>query len=580
MFIAGRQRIFRCTQTPQIREVGRFERLSAVFGSLRDLKPSQRVQLERLAVRRIPQGSVITHEVSRRLTEISFEIRRQIGVLVDRQGRIYKILVGDARSILIPKLEGWRVGVGRLRGLRLLHTHLNDEPLSQEDLTDLALLRLDLVGCLGVDEQGFPTTLRMAHLLPNNPTGKVWQILDPIHPAQLDMDFPSFVKSLEDEISRSVSGHTTVGSSERSFLIAKTQGKDWEIEKSLRELSELARSSGLEVAGTAIQRRDSVDPHFVVGKGKLREIVIDALQKGVGLIVFDAELSPAQVKAIGDFTELKVIDRSQLILDIFAQRAKTSEGKIQVELAQLKYALPRLGEKDDALSRLTGGIGGRGPGETRLEIDRRRIRSRIGFLEKQIERLSKQRTLRRQLRNRRQVPIISIVGYTNAGKSTLLNNLTKSDVLTEDKLFATLDPASRRLRFPRETEAIITDTVGFLQDLPETLVAAFSATLDELADADLLLHVIDCSAPDFEDQMSAVERLLHRLNLHSIPMIRVFNKQDLMDPEAVGNICARFGGIAISAVNSKTFPALIRRMEDEILHSLSAEIDYPQDVQC
>lgn len=557
--------------------MGRYERLSVVFGSLRDLKPSQRARLERLAVRRIPQRGVITQEVSRRLTEISFEIRRQIGILVDRQGRIYKVLLGDARSILIPKLEGWRVGVGRLRGLRLIHTHLKDEPLSQEDLADLALLRLDLVGCLGIDGEGLPTALSMAHLLPANPTGKIWQILDPIHPAQLDLDFPSFIKALEDEIARSVSGHATTGSSERSFLIAKTHGKDWEIEKSMKELAELARSSGLEVAGTAAQRRDSVDPHFVVGKGKLREIVIEALQKGVGLIVFDTELSPAQVKAIGDFTELKVIDRSQLILDIFAQRAKTSEGKLQVELAQLKYALPRLGEKDDALSRLTGGIGGRGPGETRLEIDRRRIRSRIGFLERQIEQLSKRRTLRRQLRNRRNVPIVSIVGYTNAGKSTLLNNLTKSNVLTEDKLFATLDPASRRLRFPRETEAIITDTVGFLQDLPETLVTAFSATLDELADADLLLHVIDCSSPDFEDQMSAVERLLQRLNLHLIPIVRVFNKKDLVDPEAVRNICARFGGIAISAFNSKTFPALIKRMEDEILQNLCVERDDVED---
>jgi GTP-binding protein HflX len=270
---------------------------------------------------------------------------------------------------------------------------------------------------------------------------------------------------------------------------------------------------------------------------------------------------------------LKVIDRSQLILDIFAQRAKSREGKIQVELAQLKYALPRLAEKDDALSRLTGGIGGRGPGETRLEIDRRRIRSRIDFLERQIGQLGKRRALRRQLRNRREVPIISIVGYTNAGKSTLLNNLTKSDILTEDKLFATLDPTSRRLRFPRETEVIITDTVGFLKDLPETLVAAFSATLDELADADLLIHVIDCSNEAFEAQMKAVENLLEQLGLSLIPFIRVFNKQDLMNSEMVRNICASYDGIGISAKDSKSFPPLIRRMEDEILTALSSKMD-------
>ena len=548
--------------------------MSVVFGSILGLKPSQRNRLERLAIRRMPHERVVTHEVSRSLTELSSEIRRQIGILIDRQGKVYKVLVGDARSILIPKLSGWRVGVGRLRGLRLVHTHLKDELLSQEDLSDLALLRLDLVASIGVDQNGLPTLMRIAHLLPDNPTGKVWQLLDPIHPSQLDLDFTFFIKSLEDEISRSVSGRSTGDACERSYLVGKTSGKDWEIEQSLTELTDLALSSGLEVAGTAVQRRESADPHFVVGKGKLREIVIDALQKGVGIMVFDRELSPAQVKAIADFTDLKVIDRSQLILDIFAQRAKTREGKIQVELAQLKYALPRLGEKDDALSRLTGGIGGRGPGETRLEIDRRRIHSRIGLLEKQIEQLGRRRTLRRQLRNRRNIPVISIVGYTNAGKSTLLNNLTKSDVLSEDKLFATLDPTSRRLRFPRETEVIITDTVGFLQDLPETLVAAFSATLDELVDADLLLHVIDCSNPAFESQLTAVERLLERLNLNSIPMLRVFNKQDLVDGETFINICARYDGVGVSAVNSKTFQTLIKRMEDEILQSLSSELGW------
>jgi GTPase len=330
-----------------------------------------------------------------------------------------------------------------------------------------------------------------------------------------------------------------------------------------------------------VQHRNTVDTHFVVGRGKLKEVVIDALQKGAGLLVFDTELSPAQVKSIADFTELKVIDRSQLILDIFAQRAKSSEGKIQVELAQLKYALPRLAEKDDALSRLTGGIGGRGPGETRLEIDRRRIHSRIGLLEKQIQQLSRQRSVRRQLRQRRRIPIISIVGYTNAGKSTLLNALTKSNILTEDKLFATLDPSSRRLRFPRETEVVITDTVGFLQDLPETLVAAFAATLDELADADLLLHVIDCANPAFETQMQAVEKLLEKLRLNEIPLIRVFNKQDLVVPEIVENLCAAYQGVAVSALNSKTFPPLIQRMEDEILLSLAREAetaDAPQPV--
>jgi len=548
--------------------------LSAAYGHTLGLKPSQRTRLERLGLRRIPPNQVVTPELARRLTELSAEIRRQIGLLVDRHGKVYKVLVGDARSILIPRLAGWRVGSGRLRGLRLIHTHLEDELISQEDLTDLALLRLDLLAAIGVDEHGFPTVVRMAHLLPDNPSGRVWQLLDPVPPSQLDLDFTSFIRSLEDEISRSVGGRSVAGGRERAYLVARTTGKEWEIEDSLKELVELAQSSGLQIAGTAIQRRDSVDPNFVVGRGKLKDLVIEALQKGAGIMLFDTELSPRQVKAIGDFTELKVLDRSQLILDIFAQRAKSREGKIQVELAQLKYALPRLGEKDDALSRLTGGIGGRGPGETRLEIDRRRIHSRISFLEKQTEQLGRRRGLRRQLRNRRSIPVISIVGYTNAGKSTLLNSLTKSDILVADKLFATLDPTSRRLRFPRETEVIITDTVGFIQDLPETLVAAFAATLDELADADLLLHVIDCSNPAFETQTAAVEKLLEKLELNLIPVLRVFNKADLVDPETVANLCARFGGVGISATNPKTFSPLIRRMEDEILRVLSEDEDH------
>jgi GTPase len=539
--------------------------LNAVFGSIRGLKPSQRTRLDKLALKRIPARRVLTQELARQLTEFSFELGRQVGVLVDRKGNIFKVLIGDSKSVLIPGLEDWRMGIGRLRGLRLIHTHLKDEPLSREDLTDLALLRLDLVAAVGVDQNGLPTVVRVAHVLPDNPDGAVWQLLDPVPPSSFNLDFLSFIKALEDEISRSVRARSVNRDKERTYLVGRTTGKEWEITASLEELEELARSGGVEVVGTAIQRRNAVDPRFVVGKGKLREIIIDALQKGASLMVFDAELSPAQVKAIADFTELKVIDRSQLILDIFAQRAKSREGKIQVELAQLKYALPRLAEKDDALSRLTGGIGGRGPGETRLEIDRRRIHSRIDFLEKQIRLLAKRRALRRELRSRRSMPVISIVGYTNAGKSTLLNNLTKSDILVEDKLFATLDPTSRRLRFPRETEVIITDTVGFLQDLPEALVAAFSATLDELYHADLLLHVIDCSNPAFETQMAAVERLLEKLNLGHLPLIRVFNKRDLVPLDLVERICASFEGTAISARDSKTFRPLIQKMEDEIL---------------
>lgn len=548
--------------------------MSIVQGSLKGIKPSQQSRLEKLGARRISPDKIVTQEFARTMTELSFELGQQIGVLVDRKGKIFKVLVGDAKSILIPKLNSWRVGSGRLRGLRFIHTHLKNEPLSQEDLTDLSLLRFDLVAAIGLDSQGFPKDAYIAHVLPPNPEGNVYETLPPIPPSQLDTDFLGFVKALEDEIDKSVKSLDLDKSKERAYIIGRTGGREWEIEESLNELIELAKSSGLQVVGTAIQRRDSVDPHFVVGKGKLRQIVVDALQKGAGLMIFDTELTPAQVKAIADFTELKVLDRSQLILDIFAQRAKSREGKLQVELAQLKYALPGLREKDDALSRLTGGIGGRGPGETSLEIDRRRIHTRITFLEKQIEKISKNRALRRGLRNRRHVPVISIVGYTNAGKSTLLNKLTKSRILVEDKLFATLDPTSRRLRFPRETEVIITDTVGFIHELPEELFTAFSATLDELRDADVLLHIIDCSNPAFEKQLVAVEKILERLDLTQIPLIRVFNKTDLVPDEVVQNICFSYNGLPISAINSKTFPPLIQKLEDEVISSLNRNSDF------
>jgi GTP-binding protein HflX len=330
----------------------------------------------------------------------------------------------------------------------------------------------------------------------------------------------------------------------------------------MQELEELARSSGIFVADCIIQRQQKVNSKYLLGRGKLSELVLRALQLGGDLLVFDQDLNPSQVRSITDFTELRVIDRTQLILDIFAQRAKSREGKIQVEMAQLKYMLPRLVVKDDALSRLTGGIGGRGPGETKLEINRRRVRDRIARLEKQLFQIRRQRGQRRGLRLRMGLPIISIVGYTNAGKSTLLNALTDSSVQVEDRLFATLDPASRRLRFPRDQEAIITDTVGFIRDLPGDLMEAFGATLEELRHADLLLHVVDLGNPMFEKQMLAVEAMLEKLDLHFIPIMRVFNKQDLVeDQEYVQNLSRRNGAVAISALNRATLRPLVETME-------------------
>jgi GTP-binding protein HflX len=325
------------------------------------------------------------------------------------------------------------------------------------------------------------------------------------------------------------------------------------------------------VLDTVIQRLKEINPKYLLGEGKLKEIIINAMDKGATLLIFDQDLTPSQMSAIAESTELKVIDRSQLILDIFATRAHSRDGKVQVELAQLKYALPRLTGKGTAMSRLMGGIGGRGPGEMKLEIDRRRIRDRINRLERELDILSEARRQRKQRRVEKGIPIASIIGYTNAGKSTLLNALTKSATFVEDRMFATLDTASRRLRFPRERDIVITDTVGFIRDLPKDLMSAFKATLEELEDADLLLHVVDISNIRFEQQIESVENILKELNLADKPRLMVFNKIDRVSTEEVENIVARYDAVALSAINPDTLTPLLEAIEYHIWESQKAE---------
>jgi len=351
---------------------------------------------------------------------------------------------------------------------------------------------------------------------------------------------------------------------ERTILVSVSTASRRNAMDSLDELRELATSGGLHVVDSILQQRKQVDSRFCIGTGKLNELTFLAMQKGVTLIVFDQELNPSQIRSITDRIDLKVIDRTQLILDIFAQRARTREGKLQVELAQLKYLLPRLVTKNTAMSRLTGGIGGRGPGETKLEINRRRVRERIHRLEKAIDQVIRVREQQKSRRSRRGLPIISIIGYTNAGKSTLLNTLTQSEVMVADRLFATLDPSSRRLRFPREIEVIITDTVGFIRDLPKELMAAFRATLEELRSADLLLHVIDVSNPQHPRQIRSVEQILSDLGLDGIPELRVLNKMDRLTAEAAAGLEGKWKGVAVSAIQRQSLMPLIREMESRI----------------
>jgi GTP-binding protein HflX len=479
---------------------------------------------------------------------------------VNRAGSITHVIVGDAKGIFIPGLEGYPLGRRALRGLRLIHTHLNEEPLTQDDLTDLALLRLDLVAAIGV-RNGLPGNISVAHLMPDG--SKPFEIIESPDFHAFEFDFMPFIESLEDEMERN-RVFSPDDKRERAILVSVSTMPKYSQEDSLDELKELAQSSNVLVLDTVIQRPKEINPRYLMGEGKVKELVINALSKGATLLIFDQELSPSQVKAITEITELKVIDRSQLILDIFARRAHSRDGKVQVELAQLKYRLPRLTGKGTAMSRLMGGIGGRGPGEMKLEIDRRRVRDRIALLERELKSLGQARRQRKQRRVGTGIPIVSIVGYTNAGKSTLLNSLTKSYVFVEDKLFATLDTASRRLRFPKERDVIVTDTVGFIRDLPKDLMAAFRATLEELEDADLLLHLVDASSPRFEQHIISVENILRDLNLDTKPRILVFNKTDRIGNDLARNLEVRFNAITLSALDPSTFGPLLKAIEDYV----------------
>ncbi len=484
-------------------------------------------------------------------------------MLLDRQGIVQHVMVGSRSGIELPDWGRLRAGRGRLRGLRLVHTHLADEGLTRDDETDLALLRLDAVVTIAVTEAGLPGLAHAASLCPANEDGRATRPLEPRHPAELDFEFSAWIRDLENELARST-GTQDVEEGERAILVSVTAGRDREtLESHVEELRELARAAGVRVVDVVTQTRPKVDPRTVLGAGKLSDLVIRCFQSDIDLVIFDQDLTPAQARNLSERMELRVIDRTQLILDIFAQRASTGDGKLQVELAQLRYRMPRLAQRADlSLSRLAGGIGGRGPGETKLESDRRRVRDRVTRLERETRRLTAQREGRRRRRGRRGVPVLSIVGYTNAGKSTLLRALTQSEVHVEDKMFATLDPVSRRLRFPREREVIITDTVGFIRDLPEDLVAAFHATLEELRDASLLLHVVDAASPDLDRRIAAVRDVLAELGFDAKPELLVLNQIDRLPQEEAAALARRYGAIAISALERQGLRELLARAEE------------------
>ncbi|MCP4670463.1 MAG: GTPase HflX [Desulfobacula sp.] len=531
-----------------------------LFGNTSGLRKIQLKTIESLYTFTTPSEYIIEPQIVQLLVKLSHEIKRQIGLLIDRNGRVIYVILGDAHKIVIPVTSGYMAIPGKLKGLRLIHTHLKNEQLTQDDLTDLALLRLDYITAICIAKDGKPGAVYSGHILPDEDSIP-YQITETSSIDKLNIDCLNQIKALESELTKKNSLYKAESGSENAFLINATTLNPKEAWASMDELKELCKTSHINVIGTAVQRRKTIDSKYVVGKGKLSSLIISAIQKYASMLVFDTELTASQIRSITDFVEIKVIDRTQLILDIFARQAKSREGKFQVELAQMEYLLPRLITKNTAMSRLTGGIGGRGPGETKLELNRRRVRDRINRLKKEIKKIHKQRKQQKSRRKRRNLPVISIVGYTNAGKSTLLNTLTQSKIIAANRLFATLDPSSRRLRFPKDTEVIITDTVGFIQNLPKELMQAFHATLEELKDADVILHVIDISNPRYMQQKESVEKILKSLKLNITPTLLIFNKIDQIKLDSFDDQWLLNQGIPVCATQKKTLKPLVEKLE-------------------
>ena len=535
-----------------------------MHGNVLGLSQADKHRVERIYRRRVPVHDIVSHDLAKELAEAGHTLHRRVGVLVDRAGRIEAVAIGDARRVDVPRQPSAPSGRDRFCTLRWIATKDNDEPLTATDLSPLALHRLDALAIVAVEHDGAPGPVRVAHLLPAEererrpsketkatlppgivvprglqarPAPRQREIEDvvadgeryrlfPPRPASLvDDDFLDLIGALEAEFERTRKRTKVSGKAGRAILVHVTTGSRLAAEESMDELEELAASSGLGVVDRIVQRRQHFDPRTLMGAGRLEDLIILASRLQADYIVVDQNLTPAQARAIAESTAIKVIDRSQLILDIFARRARTHEGKIQVELAQLKYLLSRLmSHGDSGLSRLEGGIGGRGPGEQKLEVDRRRVRDRIKSLEKMLHGERTRREQRRARRSERDVPVVSIVGYTNAGKSTLLNVVTKSEVFVEQRMFA---------------------------------------TLEEIRDSNLLVHLVDMAHPRHEAQIKAVEQILEELGDADIPRLLVFNKADLVEKDRHDEILdAHEGSIAIAAAKRVGLTELLRALDD------------------
>lgn len=509
---------------------------------------------------------MVTLELGRTLSQLSYDLKKIITVLISRKGKIDVVFIGDSHEVPFKKLlERSREAQYRLRGYRLIHTHLKNPALSQTDLATLTNERLDLIGALEVKDGGTAGKFQTAHVLPLNSGGELWKISDYNDLGGVDIDFQEFIRNIENELEESYLDFGGNKAKEGAFLAGFSTRSKAEAEESVEELEELARSAGKIVLDKTVQIRKQIDPRYLIGKGKLKEIILKAAQIGADTLIFDAELTPAQVRGVSEETNLRVMDRTELILEIFADRAVTNEGKIQVQLAQLKYLLPRLTGKGVELSQLGGGIGTRGPGEKKLEEQRRMIRERIGQFEKQIEGLSRRREHTRKRRRETGIPTVTLIGYTSVGKSTMFNALTKSSVAAEARLFSTLNPTTRKLMLPSGKEILLTDTVGFIRNLPKELVNAFRATLEELGGSSLLIHVADASDPLVEERIESVENILGTTGYDLVPRFIVLNKIDAAPADVIERLQRLYKAPVVSALNKReTFGDFMERLDAEI----------------
>lgn len=541
-----------------------------IKGNIKGIRDSVIAELQKLYDMQSPQ--LVSQELAVKLADITEYINREISVYITRSGQIIEIAVGDNATVELPSFSGRR-GAGRLSGIRCIHTHPGGNPyLSGVDISALKNNKYDAMVAISVVSPDFTKSELTFGLITGidsneNYTAECYGPYS-IEDAE-NINFVNTVSTIERILDKQTGTASLQVMSERAILIGMEWGRNdslWTVDDSLEELKQLADTAGATVIKKFIQKRPKPDPAFFIGRGKVQELALYAQQENIDLCIFDDELSPAQQRNIESVMGIRILDRTALILDIFAQRARTNEGKLQVELAQLQYTLPRIMGKGLMLSRLGGGIGTRGPGETKLEVDRRRIRDRIAFIKEQIEKVKAVRSLHRSKRKKNNVFEVSLVGYTNAGKSTLLNTLTNSDIYAKDQLFATLDPTTRQLTLPNKQEIIITDTVGFIQRLPHQLIAAFRSTLEVVTEADLLVHVIDVSHELYKEQAAAVHEVLKEIGAETKPVITVYNKIDKLPPDSklADRLALEEDTVCISAAKKLNLETLQQMIESHL----------------